>query len=58
MTTAPRLALTAIALVASVTLASAQTAQDHQAHHPGTDVSQATQPPMGPGQVRPAQVPA
>ena len=31
------LVLAAAALAASVTLASAQTAQDHDAHHPGTD---------------------
>lgn len=44
MTTTPRLALAAVALAASVSIASAQTAQDHQAHHP-TDQTTQQQPP-------------
>jgi hypothetical protein len=48
--TTKTLVLAAAALAASVTLASAQTAQDHEAHHPGTDAGTTaqTQPPAPP----------
>lgn len=45
-----RTAFTAIALAASVTLAQAQTAQDHEAHHPsaqGGAQTETTAPPTG-----------
>jgi hypothetical protein len=48
--TTKTLVLAAAALAASVTLARAQTAQDHEAHHPGTDAGTTAQaqPPAPP----------
>ncbi len=58
MITATRLALTAIVLAASVSIASAQTAQDHDTHHPtdqGTQLQ--SQRPMGRGPAQRGLVP-
>ena len=50
MTTATRVALTAIVIAASVSIASAQTAQDHDTHHPADQGAQVQpQRPMGRG---------
>jgi hypothetical protein len=51
MTTKSRLTLAVVALVAGVSLASAQTAQDHTAHHPSdqdTPHAQSPEVPSGP----------
>src|SRR5690348_10202029 len=50
MSTTLRLTLTAVLLAGSVSIASAQTAQDHEAHHPAEQSTQ-QQPPsqMGGG---------
>jgi hypothetical protein len=58
MIAATRLTLAAIALAASVSIVSAQTPQDHEAHHPA-DQSAQSQPqrPMGRGPTRPGTMP-
>ena len=50
MITATRLTLVAIALAATVSIASAQTPQDHEAHHPANQAAQPQRPMVrGPG---------
>jgi hypothetical protein len=48
MTIATRSALAVVVLAAGVTLASAQTTQDHDTHHPPDQKAQAQQPTPGP----------
>ena len=56
MITATRLTLAAIALAASVSIASAQTAQDHEAHHPADQAAQPQRPTVR-GPARPGPMP-